>query len=332
MLERNSKVLLPLIVILTIWMGLVLSGCPTSPTTGEGSPTPTPTPTATRLQLENLNKPGAIILDSSGNLYVFNEGGSTPGIRRYKADGNSFTSDTSWAGGDGVLKGDEGGGREFNSPIFGLNLATDSSDNLYVNDFMGIQKYDSTGTFSKEATIGATIFGNDLAVNSDGSNIYVISSFSVERYKVETNGSYVKDTDWSIDLPTGSSGQAIDLGSDGNIYLGASGDTFKVYKHDLTGNLTTSWGNDDAFAEDGFCWIADLVVGGSRIYVLDSNCNVVKVFDLSGKFIKKIEIVKEDGFSYYNEGGIALDSSGDLYITTTVDDTSGSGLVEKHEE
>ena len=223
-----------------------------------------------------LNVPEALAFDSSGNLYVANNGAGT--VSEYAAGGTTLTA-----------------------TYYGLSapdaLAFDSSGNLYVaNGGAGtVSEYAAGGT-----ALTATYYGlsspDALAFDSSG-NLYVAN------YVVNaTVSEFAAGSTTLVATYSGLSGPAaLAFDSSGNLYVAnkfagtvsefaAGGTTLKATYSDFTG--------PDALAFDS----------SGNLYVADDFANTVSEFAAGGTTL----MATYSGFSY--PVALAFDSSGNLYV------------------
>ena len=244
-----------------------------------------------------LNDPEGLGVDSSGNIYIADQGNnvvrklSTSGIittfaedhiRGYSGDGGSATS------------------AELNGPTA---VAVDSSGNVYIGDghnFRVRMVSVSTGVISTVAGDGVYGYTGDGAA-ATSAEIGVPSAILVDA----SSDIYIADPDNCVVREVSSSSSYISTFA-GNGTCGYSGDGGPATAAELQ--------NPDALSEDAT----------GNIYISDSGCDVIREVSTSSG---DIGTVAGDGTSGYSgdggsatsaqlsePAGLAFDSSGDLFV------------------
>ncbi|HUO05778.1 MAG TPA: NHL repeat-containing protein [Candidatus Binataceae bacterium] len=271
-----------------------------------------------------ITSPAGIAVDSSGNIYVTNNGNNS--LHVYPAGSNGNVTPTATIS-DPYTGIDEPGG-----------IALDSSGNIYVANFIGglsasVTIY-ASGSYANTAPI-ATIAGENtglnqpfgIAVDSSG-NIYVTNSMgdSVTVYAPGSNGNVtpiatIQGPNTGLDVP-----YSIAVDSAGNIYVTnldlsqLSNDSVTVYPAGSNGNVapiaTISGSNTGIEAPDGIAvdssgniYVALPIMkpsGGINVFAAGSNGNVAPIATIAGA---------STGFS--GVYGIALDPTGKIYVSTS---------------
>jgi sugar lactone lactonase YvrE len=238
---------------------------------------------------------GNIAFDSLDNLYIA-ICGTQPLVRKMDRNGVITT-----VAGNGTVGFSGDGGQAINAQLYcPSGIAFDSSDNLYIADLGNarIRKVDSNGIITTIAGNGTQGFSGDggqaidaglyfpSGITFDSSdNLYVADSGNNRIRKVDTSGIITTIAGNGTQGFSGDGGQAIDAGlyfpsgitfdSSGNLYI-ADVNNHRVRKINTTGAITTVAGNGSGgFSGDG---------GLATSAALGSG------------------------------GGIAFDSSGNLYI------------------
>jgi len=218
------------------------------------------------------------------------------------------------------------GDGQFMRPI---DVALDSSDNVYVVDLMNsrIQKFTADGRFITKWGSPGTADGQfDLpqAVVADKSgNIYVADGTNNRIQKFNSNGVFI--TKW------GGSGSGdgqflspLDIAIDpwGYVYV-ADGANNRIQKFSPNGTFIAKWGTKGAGNGqfDGPSRIA--IDSKGTVYVIDWNGGAshgVQKFDVNGNFIAHWGPVKTAGGFVSSLSGIDVDSAGNVYLIQYSDD------------
>ena len=279
----------------------------------------------------HLSGPTGIALDEAGNLYIADAGN----LRVRKVTNGTITT---VAGGGGAFPGDNGPATSalLNDPA---KISTDSAGNLYFTDAHGVRKVangiittiasDQPGGFSADG-IAADSAGNLYVADSDNSLIRRISNGIITTIAGNGTSSFSGDggpaTDAQLSNPTG-----ITVDSAGNIFI-ADNYNCRIRKVS-NGVITTIAGvGTQGFSGDGGPAIDAQLSVPSRVAV-DSAGNVYVVeedeYQGYGRIRKisngLITTVAGGGAAPYCTsgpatnaeivpGGIAVDSSGNLYL------------------
>jgi hypothetical protein len=277
----------------------------------------------------NYDSGNDITVDGAGNIYItgytrsFGAGQDDVFIAKYDSTGTSLLNIT-WGG----SYSDSGNG-----------IAVDGAGNIYITGSTlsfgagyfdaFIAKYDSAGTSLLNITWGGSDgdFGNSIALDGSG-NIYITgSTFRAGQYeafiaKYDSVGTSLLNI--TRDGSDGDSGSDIAIDGAGNIYI--TGSTYSsgtgdsnafIAKYDSVGtsllNITWGGGNDDAangITVDGagnICITGETSSFGAGQY----DAFIVK-YDSTGTSLLNITWGGSNGDS---GNGIALDGSGNIYIT-----------------
>ncbi len=156
-----------------------------------------------------------------------------------------------------------------------------------------------------------------LAVDQASGDVWVISSGAV--YEFDAAGKYKGVEITGASVPQGSlglessSGVAVDNSggpNNGDLYLSGT-DNGVVYRFDSSGKLLSELNGSGTPAGSGdFRPYGDAVDASGDLYVADASNDVVDRFDASGNYIGQISSVYIS-----SPGTIAVDSSGDVYLT-----------------
>lgn len=253
----------------------------------------------------SLNTPMATVVDGSGNIYISDSANNV--VRKVAASTGIITT----VAGTGIsgYSGDNGAatGAQLNSPA---GLAVDSSGNLYISDEGNnvVRKVDAgTGTIT-------TYAGSSTAKNvGDGGPASSAQLYNPEGLAIDSSGNLYIGT-WTrvrkVDAGTG-----VITTVAGNGLYGFSGD------NGLAINASVNRPNGLALDKEGNLYIADPMSYSVR-KVAASTGIITTVAGVSGSYPVGLNV--GDGgpatsafLNYPN--GVAVDSSGNLYIADTLD-------------
>ncbi len=239
----------------------------------------------------SFSQPYGIALDSSGNIYVADSDNSII----YKINPSGIV--TTFAGANAYLS----------CPV---GMAVDSSGNVYVADYGNnrICKFTSEGAMT---TLPGTFnYPYDVAVDSSG-NVYV----------ADTGYSRIQKIDSLLSVSTFATGldpYGIALDSSGNLYV-ADADN-QVIDKITTGGVKSTFSDSTMYS----CPQGVAVDSSNNVYVLD--CDKNQIYKISPAGVLTIlagsgNAGSADGAgataSFNYPSGIALDSSGNLYVADT---------------
>jgi len=261
----------------------------------------------------NINMPREIALDSSGNIYIADSANNRVRKLTLQTNGTYIISTIAGTGTAGST-GDNGPARTatFDYPS---GVAVDSSGNIYISDSNNnrIRKVDTTGKITTVAgsnNIGYFTGNNGLAtsaslnsprglaVDSSG-NIYIAEAVnnSIRKLTLQTNGTYII----SIVAGTGTAG-----------FSGDDGPATSATLYFPTGIAIDS---------------------SLNIYISDNNNNCIRKVDSAGiittvagsNFLSTYTGIPSDNNTNPTDinlrirpRGVAVDSSGNIYIADTV--------------
>ena len=285
-----------------------------------------------------------VTVDSSGNLYMADEMNK----RIRKIDSSGFITTVAGNG----ISGYSGDGGSATSAELGSvrGIAIDSSGNLYITDptnnvirkvvagiittIAGTDRHSGDGGSATNAELD---FPNGIASDSSG-NVYIADSFNHRIRKINTSGIITTLVGTGKAGYSGDGGPATSAQLDsprkivfhlGNLYILDTGN-FRIRKVNSSGIITTVAGNGtQGFSGDGGpATTAELsppqgiaLDSSGNLYITDSSR--IRKVNTSGT-ISTIVGTGTDGFfgdglsatnaELSTPGGIALDSSGNLYL------------------
>ncbi len=273
--------------------------------------------------------PANIAVDSSGNVYV----ADTYNHKIRKIDTNNVVSTFAGTGSQGDT---DGASATFYGP---QDVALDSSGNVYVADTYNnkIRKITSTGVVSTLAGTGSQgsndgvgasatfYYPYGVAVDSSG-NVYVADGVNRKVRKITPSGVV------STLAVTGSSGfpQDVALDSSGNVYV-ADYDGNKILKITPSGVVSTLAGTGSQGEDNGVGASATFyrprgvaVDSSGNVYVADTYNHEIRKITPSGvvsTFVGSGAIGSNNGTgssaTFYRPGGVAVDTSGNVYVADT---------------
>jgi sugar lactone lactonase YvrE len=252
-------------------------------------------------QVTDINNPISIAVDSSGNIYVVEQGENR--VLKYDS-GLAFV--TSWGSyGSGDLN--------FDIP---WGITVDSGNNVYVadNNNQKIKKFDSNGNFL--ASYGGFTYPNDIAQGTDG-NFFVADYGAYVIHRCDASmtvlDSFGEGGTAGPELINGALG--VDTDMNGNVFVSDTGNK-RILAFTEAGTLLGSFGSygngPRQFIENyGLCY--DHTSG--RVFVADPyNMRLLLVDPLN--FSQSGESWYFDRYESYFSGAedIAVDNTGNVYI------------------
>jgi sugar lactone lactonase YvrE len=297
-----------------------------------------------------FDAPQEIAVDASGNLYVADWGDDT--IRKVTAEG-VVTTVAGWANGCGSSDGT--GSITTGSPAFfcePMGIAVDASGNLYVADTGNstIRKITSEGVVttlagepgsydSTDGTGSAARFWDPIGIAVDASgNLYVTDKYNDTIRKITPEGvvSTLAGTARQHGSADGAGSaasfyypQGIAVDATGNLYV-ADTDNATIRKVTPEGVVTTLAGTAGTYGSTDGTGAAALfeepegiaVDASGNLYVADSYGNTIRKITPAGVVTTIIGTAENATAStgllpasIYAPTGIAVDSTGNLYIT-----------------
>ena len=276
-----------------------------------------------------FNSPSGVAVDSSGNVYVADSGNNR--IEKFTSSGTYVT--------------------QFDSG-YPSGVAVDSSGNVYVTDHdSGVEKFTSSGshitgwtsTSSANGPLGPALgfegVVQGVAVDSSG-NVYVVDSGDNRVVKFSNTGTFVvawgcTDADTEPCRDGSGSGQfnspsGVAVDSSGNVYVVDTGN-YRVEKFTGSGTYVTQFGSygfgNGQFSGPSLFGPQGVAVDLSgNVYVTDWGNHRVEKFTSSGSYVSQWGSAGSGngqfGGPLANDGpqGIAVDSSGNAYVTDRGDD------------
>jgi len=280
--------------------------------------------------------PVGVAADGSDNVYVSGE--STNRIQKFNSSGVFITK---WGSSNGAGDG------QFSDPT---DVAVDGSGNVFVVDASHnrIQKFTSTGTYLTEWGSFGTNDGQFdrpyRVIVDDSDNIYVSDSGNDRIQKFDTSGTFLAKwgspgtNDGEFTNPSGMA-----VGDTGDVFVGdhlwttgksaaSKGYTPRVQKFDSSGSFLTKWGSpgtgDGEFLGFGSGSIPDVSINDSgEVYAIDVSNDRIQKFDSSGTFLAKWGSSGLNDGEFTNANGMAVDSSGNIFVVDTDIGAKGGGTV-----
>lgn len=305
-----------------------------------------------------FNNPVALAKDSSGNIYVADMGNhrivkldnsgnvigkfgslgtasgqfDTPFGVAIDNDGNILVADTAnhriqkfdsqwnficmW-GSEGAGNGQFGLARE---------IGIDSNNNYHVCDEFHdrIQVFDENGNYMYQYGIkgsgqGQFSLPQGIAIkqSADGDRVYVCDTFNNRVQILDVQGNYIGqiggtagDGDYSFTYPRG-----VNIDINGDVYIA---DTFnhkiKVYNSSHVFQFSTSLN----LVELEPCYPCQVLPLGDGRFILSDTGNSQLLLRTQNTVISHIGLQRTTNYAYSNVGGIATDSSGNFYVSDSL--------------
>lgn len=305
-----------------------------------------------------FNGPSDLAVDASGNLYVTDTNNHT--VRKITADG-VVTTLAGAAGTSGAADG-TGSAARFDSPT---GITIDGAGNLYVADTDNdtIRKItadgvvttvagtaQSTGSADGGASAARFDHPSDVTVDASG-NLYVADTDNDTIRKISPAGDVttvagLADTPGSTDGAGSAarffSPEGIAVDASGNLYI-ADTSNHTVRKISPAGTVTTlaglagtSGGSDGRGTAARFQFPSDLAVDGSgNLFVADTDNHTIREITPAGLTATVAGLAGTSGNAdgtgtsarFYYPTGVAVDTSGKVYVADTNNATIRTGVT-----
>lgn len=287
-----------------------------------------------------FNHPFGLAVDTSGNLYIADEGNNV--IR--KMDTTGLVSTFAGVGGINGSANGLDSLATFNKPF---GVTTDATGNVYVADAGNnqIRMIGATGmvsTFAGTGVVGASNVANSVSFNSplgvavDGSgNVYVadyennlIRKITQAGIVSTLAGSGAKGADDGVDtVATFNLPEALAADAVGNVYVADNGNDL-IRKITPAGQVSTFAGSGQPGSNDGTGTAASFnspfgiaIDANGNLYVADSGNNLIRkitpdgtVTTIAGSGSKGAANGMGKAASFNTPAGIAVDKSGNIYV------------------
>jgi uncharacterized delta-60 repeat protein len=232
--------------------------------------------------------------------------------------------------------------------IYGNGVAVDSSGNVYVcgtHEFTStnvdgfLAKYNSSGTIQWQRRYGdndnSSQDASGIAVDSSG-NVYTVGSFVLGGYyrsqillsKYNSSGTiqWQKHLGSNTDFGTADDyGNSVAVDSSGNVYVvgtdnWASMAEITVAKYDSSGTIQWQRGLNGTYSDGGSGITVDssgnvYIVGATTLNASGYSALILAKYNSSGSVQWQQRLGNTTTYTY--GGGIAIDSSGNLYVVGT---------------
>ncbi len=264
----------------------------------------------------NYDFPGGIAVDISGNVYVtgVSNNGSIENMYtiKYDSNGNEIWNVSS---------------NRYGFSCYAYAIAVDSSENVYITgealtgsetNFYTI-KYNSSGSevWNISYNISSSDVSQGIVLDSIGNvyvSGYVTNGIDLDFFTIKYNGTNGEEI-WNVTYDGGNDdvSSAIAIDTNDNLYVGGYSLPLGYYliKYDNDGNLI--WSNSDILGDAIYGITVD---DNGYVYVTgrDINQNYYTVqYDSLGNHL--INITYDGGSNDFPEGGIVVDSIGDVIVS-----------------
>jgi hypothetical protein len=252
-----------------------------------------------------LNSPQGVATDSSGNVYVIDEGNNR--VEKFSSTGAYITQWGTYGNGNGQFE-------------YAYAIATNSSGNVYVADAGNyrIQEFSSTGAYITQwGTYGN---GNGqfydaeaLAVNASG-NVYVVDPSLNTVQEFTGTGTYI--TQW------GSSGSGngqfsnpygVAVGNNGNVYV-VDQNHNRIEEFSSSGTYITQWGSSGS-GNGQFTTPNGIATDNSgNVYVADGGNNRIEEFSSTGGYITQWGSSGSGNGQFQFPWAVTTDMNNNIYV------------------
>ncbi|MCX9010850.1 MAG: DUF3160 domain-containing protein [Candidatus Methanoperedens sp.] len=249
-----------------------------------------------------FNSPSGIAVDSSGNVYVAEQGNGR--IQKFNESGGFLVKWGSEGTGDGQFRYPSG-------------IAVDRSGNVYVADYYNnrTQKFNASGGFlskwgSSGSGDGQFSYPSGIAVDSS-ENVYVVDQGNNRIQKFNASGGFLSK--W------GSSGSGdgqfltpsrVAVDGSGNVYV-TDQENYRIQKFNASGSFLSTWKYPDGGSYGQFSYQSGIAVDSSgNVYLADQMNNRIQKLSGVGVLLSKWEI---DG-QFNSPYRVAVDRRGNVYV------------------
>jgi tripartite motif-containing protein 71 len=261
-----------------------------------------------------LYAPNSVATDSSGNVYVADEGNNR--IAKFDSSGNLLLSVGSAGSGDGELTDPDG-------------VAVDSAGDIYVADTGNnrVEEFDGLGNYVRSwgsygSGTGQFQDPDDITVDGSG-NVYVTDTDNDRIEKFDSVGTYL--TSWgSYGQDPGQFAGPLGIAADasGRVFV-VDAYNFRVQIFSSSGVYQGMWGTEGS-GNNQYEYPAGIAVDAlNDVFVVDTNNNRVQERNRFGVVTNLgVEGVADGHFE--SPRGVAVDSAGNIYVADP-----GNARIEK---
>jgi uncharacterized protein (TIGR03437 family) len=277
----------------------------------------------------SLHQPTGIATDASGNVYI----ADTQNYRIRKVDRSGII--TTFAG-NGIRGSSGDGGLATSASMIPSGITLDANGNVYIIDSARVRKINTSGIIT---TVAGTVTGgfsgdggpatsaqlsspNGIAVDASG-NLYIADFGNSRLRKVSSSGIITTFAGNGYYLASGDGGPAVSallnaplgvaVDPAGQIFIADSGSS-RVRKVDASGTITTFAGNGQASPTGDGGPATSAAVYAPQGVALDPSGNV---YITTAPAIRKVDsggIITSLTANVSSPRGIAADASGNLYV------------------
>jgi DNA-binding beta-propeller fold protein YncE len=253
-----------------------------------------------------INSPQGVATDSSGNVYVIDEGNNR--VEKFNSSGSYITQWGSSGSGNGQFD-------------YAYAIATNSSGDVYVADAGNyrIEEFSSTGGYITQwGTYGN---GNGqfydaeaLAINNVSGNVYVVDPALNTVQEFTGSGTYI--TQW------GSSGSGngqfsnaygVAVGNNGNVYV-VDQNHNRIEEFSGSGTYITQWGSSGS-GNGQFTTPNGIATDSSgNVYVADGGNNRIEEFSSTGGYITQWGSSGSGNGQFQFPWAVTVDLNNNIYV------------------